>query len=186
MFRRVMLLLLGLATAAYPAIVYFTLDCLDPRWLLAGIAVLLAFRSLFFITRISWKTALIACALLMGLLGWQSFGRASVLWYPVIVNALFLLAFLWSLYHPPPVIERLARLTDPDLPPEGIAYTRKVTWVWCAFFLINGIIAAMTVWHADMEIWALYNGFLAYLFMGLLMAGEYVVRQKVKKSFNHA
>ncbi len=186
MFRRVTLFFLGLATALYPALVYFALERFNLRWLVSGMVFLLLVRVLLFLPEISWKVSLIFCALVFGILAQQAGWAVSPLCYPVIVNALFLLVFVWSLYHPPPMIERLARLADPDLPPQGVAYTRKVTWVWSAFFLMNGILAAITVWHADLGIWALYNGFLAYLLMGLLMAGEYWVRQKVKRSFGHA
>ena len=31
-------------------------------------------------------------------------------------------------------IERIARLQHPDLPPEGVVYTRRVTQIWCVFF----------------------------------------------------
>ncbi len=186
MFRRLMLFFLGLVTVLYPVLVYFALGRFNLRWVVSGMAFLLLARMIFFLPEISWKVGLTLCALVLGLLAWPSSWVVSALSYPVIVNALFLLVFVWSLYHPPPVIERLARLTDPDLPPQGVAYTRKVTWVWSAFFLMNGILAAITVWLADLEIWALYNGFLAYLLMGLLMAGEYWVRQKVKRSFGHA
>ena len=53
--------------------------------------------------------------------------------------------FAASLRFPPTVIERIARLTEPDLPPEGVIYTRKVTVVWVAFLLVN---AAISLWTA--------------------------------------
>ena len=55
-------------------------------------------------------------------------------WYPVIVNALMLAVFGGSLFAKQTVIERLARLQHPDLPPEGVSHTRRVTQIWCGFF----------------------------------------------------
>jgi uncharacterized membrane protein len=103
--------------------------------------------------------------------------------YPAIANAAMLLLFSWSLWSPPSVIERLARLQHTDLPPEGVVYTRRVTQVWCGFFIVNGSIALATALFSSVEIWSLYNGLIAYLLMGILFIGEYLVRIKTQ---NHA
>ena len=42
--------------------------------------------------------------------------------YPVIVNTTFLAVFAWSLVRGMPVIERMARLTEPDLPDHAVPY----------------------------------------------------------------
>lgn len=101
--------------------------------------------------------------------------------YPVFMNASFLAMFAWSLRHPPSVIERLARLQHGDLPERGSRYTAKVTRVWCGFFIVNGAVSLATVlWGSD-EVWTLYNGLIAYLLMGLLFGGEWLVRQRVMR-----
>jgi uncharacterized membrane protein len=56
-----------------------------------------------------------------------------------------------------------------------------VTQVWCWFFSVNGAIALATALWASPAIWTLYNGLIAYLVMGLLFAGEYVVRWHFKR-----
>jgi len=60
----------------------------------------------------------------------------SMYWYPVWVNGLLLLLFGLSLTQKQSLIERLARLQHPDLPPEGVAYTRRapVRTAWHRFF----------------------------------------------------
>lgn len=101
--------------------------------------------------------------------------------YPVFMNASFLAMFAWSLKHPPSVIERLARLQYADFPEHGICYTAKVTKVWCAFFIANGSVSLATaLWGSD-ELWTLYNGLIAYLLMGMLFGGEWLVRQRVMR-----
>ncbi|HDS1734210.1 hypothetical protein [Pseudomonas sp. BP8] len=101
-------------------------------------------------------------------------------WYPVLVNAFMLALFGSSLKYGPPLVERLARLREPQLPAAAIRYTRRVTQVWCGFFLVNGLIAAgLTLW-APLAWWTLYNGLIAYLAMGLLFAGEWLTRQQVR------
>ncbi|MFC0035259.1 COG4648 family protein [Cardiobacterium valvarum] len=97
--------------------------------------------------------------------------------YPLIINATLLIAFTASLIHPPSAIERLARLQHPDLPPAGIAYTRRVTQIWCGYFIVNGgIIATLSLIGAE-RAWALYTGVISYILMGLLLAGEWLYRR---------
>jgi uncharacterized membrane protein len=102
--------------------------------------------------------------------------------YPVLVNGALLTAFSWGLYSPPTVIERMARLRHADLPPAAIAYMRRVTLVWCAFFVLNGSMALYTAVFASLATWSLYNGLVSYALMGLLFAGEYVVRLRVMRA----
>ncbi len=105
---------------------------------------------------------------------------ALLRWYPVLVSAFMLALFGLSLKFGPPMVERLARLTEPQLPDIAIRYTRRVTWVWSGFFLVNGLIAAaLTLW-APLSWWTLYNGLIAYGVMGLLFAIEWLIRQRVR------
>lgn len=101
-------------------------------------------------------------------------------WYPVLISLLMLTLFGSSLCYGMPLVERLARLSEADFPAAAVAYTRKVTWIWSAFFLGNGLLAAaLTLW-APLAWWTLYNGLIAYGLMGLLFAGEWLVRQRVR------
>ena len=105
----------------------------------------------------------------------------ALLFYPVVVSMAGLFAFASSLIKPPSMIECFARLTDENLPEEAILYTRKVTMIWCLFFIINGCIALFTVLNGDYALWALYNGLLSYLLMGLLLAVEWFYRKWILK-----
>jgi len=104
-----------------------------------------------------------------------------VLFYPVVVNLVMLVVFGGSLWTTMPMVERFARLREPTLSPTGIRYTRIVTRVWCGFFIGNGTMALFTVLHADIRLWTLWNGMIAYILMGTLMACEWLVRQRVMK-----
>lgn len=171
--------LLGALTLAYPLLVYASLKWFEPRWLallLLGIA--LARLGGGRRDPLAWAT--VAAALLLALVaGWLN-ATLPIKLYPALVNALMLLLFGLSLWHPPSIIERLARLQEPDLPAHAIAYTRRVTQVWCGFFVVNGSVALWTALYASEATWALYNGLLAYLLMGALFAGEWLVRQRVR------
>lgn len=104
--------------------------------------------------------------------------------YPVLVSGVMLGVFGYSLVSPPSLIERFARLQEPDLPVAAIQYTRRVTQVWCVFFLVNGSIALATALWASPKVWSLYNGVISYLLMGLLFGGEYLVRLRFKRRHN--
>ncbi|WP_263262141.1 hypothetical protein [Pseudomonas sp. RIT-PI-S] len=123
---------------------------------------------------LAWS-ALAFCVAMAGL------GDTQLLrWYPVLLSAGLLVIFSLSLRHGMPVAERLARLTDPELPPKAIRYTRQVTQAWCLFFLLNGLAAASLALWAPLAWWALYTGVIAYLLMGVLFAGEWMIRQRVR------
>ncbi len=115
------------------------------------------------------------------------FGSAVPLrFYPVAVNAGLCALFGLSLVFPPSAIERLARLSEPQLSAQGVRYTRRVTWVWVAFFLANGSVALWTAgWGSDAQ-WALYNGAIAYCLAGALFALEYLVRCRVRRALRPA
>lgn len=108
----------------------------------------------------------------------------GLLFYPVVINSALAIVFLYSLSNPPPVIERLARLTQSDLPEHAIAYTRTVTKVWLVFFIVNGLVAAYTALFTSLATWTLYNGLIAYLLMGALFTVEYLVRLRVQKRYD--
>ena len=156
----------------------------EPRWLallllaLALMRVPAALRQ-----RMQWLSVL--APLLLALVTALSNGELPLLLYPVLVNGVLGLLFGSSLLYPPTVIERLARLQDPQLDAAGVAYTRKVTWVWLGFFMVNGSIAAATALWASHAVWALYNGVIAYALIGLLFAGEWLVRRQFKKRMAH-
>jgi uncharacterized membrane protein len=76
-------------------------------------------------------------------------------------------------------------LSEPDLPPFAVIYTRRVTGVWCGFFVLNGSLALATALWASNQVWALYNGLLAYVMMGALFGGEWLVRRRVKAAHAH-
>lgn len=80
-----------------------------------------------------------------------------------------------------PLVERLARLQYPQLSAQGVRYTRRVTQIWCGFFILNGSVALITAQIGDMALWSAWNGMIAYLLMGALMAGEWLVRRRVMK-----
>lgn len=105
--------------------------------------------------------------------------------YPVLVNGALLALFAGSLVSGPTAVERLARLREPGLPPAAVAYTRRVTQAWCAFFVVNGAACLGTALFSSEAVWSLYTGVVSYLLMGLMFGGEYLLRMRFKR-FHHA
>ena len=107
--------------------------------------------------------------------------------YPALVNLFFLVLFGHTLFAGPSMVYRFATLKDKGIVispyrKKIAAYCWKVTLVWCCFFIVNGSIALLSVFGETYWFWALYNGCIAYILMGLLFIGEYVVRKFVQKN----
>ncbi len=170
-------------SVAYPLVVYWAMGRFEPRWLAVLLLVLALLRAVA--TRQAvWLAAAGGAAVLATLA--TVFNEALPLkLYPTLVNAVLLAVFATSLAFPPSAVERIARMTEPDLPPEGVAYTRRVTQVWCVFFVFNGALALITaLWMSD-RAWALYNGLIAYVLIGVLFSAEWLVRRRVRARHSH-
>lgn len=104
--------------------------------------------------------------------------------YPVLMNLIFLFSFGSTLFIGPVIVFRFACLADKKLAGSLIAgrvenYCRKVTVVWCVFFILNGAAALYTVLSKNDKIWSIYNGGISYLLMGILFAVEFAIRKVV-------
>ncbi|MCF6781351.1 MULTISPECIES: hypothetical protein [Pseudomonadaceae] len=172
------LLLVGLT---YPFIVYLGMGHLSPRLFALMLGTLWLARALSPRQTPLSRTLSIA-ALSFCLVLALADSSILLLGYPVLINLALLALFAGSLCSGMPIIERLARLQEPELPPAAVRYTRKVTWVWAGFFSVNAAIATGLALWAPITWWTLYTGLIAYLLMGLLFAGEWLVRQRVRKA----
>ena len=119
--------------------------------------------------------------ILLAIIAFWSDRLLPLRFYPVLVNGAFFSVFAYSLIAPPSIIEQLARRHEANFPPAAVGYTRRVTQVWCLFFAINGAVALYTALFASLAQWSFYNGFLAYLLMGILFAGEYCARRHFRR-----
>ena len=143
---RLIALGLLLAGLAYPFAVYLGLEHLSPR-LFALLLGALWLARMFSgrqtpLSRTLATVALVFC-LLLGLAGEPALLR----WYPVLISLALLGLFAGSLCSGMPIIERLARLSEPELPPAAVRYTRQVTWVWVGYFVVNASIASgLALW----------------------------------------
>jgi len=162
------------ATISYPLVIYFGLTHFEPRWLALLLLTLVVARASVLRDRL-WLSAALGAGVLV-VAGFFTNSGLPLKLYPVMVNAVMLATFASSLRFPPSAIERLARLREPDLPPDGVRYTRKLTMVWCGFFVLNGGAALYSALALSDAAWALYNGLIAYVLMGVLLIGELWLR----------
>ena len=179
--RKPNVLLTVLLFTAYPIIIFFGLKVLEPRYVAVSLAVILIFRwkqdAQRFVSLLSKLNFIILAALLVLIcITFITNSETLLRVFPAVMNLGMLLLFGLSLVKPPSMIEMFARIRRPDLPPSAVAYTRKVTRVWCVFFIVNGSIAVYTAFYASQDTWSLYNGLIAYVAMGMLIAGELLVR----------
>jgi uncharacterized membrane protein len=172
----------------YPAIVFVSLDYLEPRLIAVGL-ILLALARLFLAGRPNFISAgklqsylVVFALLLVGLTALASNSVVLLQYYPVYLSVFMLGLFWFSLIHPPSIVEQIARLSEKKFPEAGVRYARKVTMVWCGFFAFNGMMSLYSILAADMEFWVIYNGLISYCLMGLLFIGEYFARRRARRA----
>ena len=168
---------------AYPLAIFFGLQLFEPRYVALIIASALLLRRwdyaghfLAELTRID--RAILATLVSLAVLTAAINSEILLRLYPAAMNVGMLVLFGLSLKYQPSMVERIARLEVPNLSPTGVRYTRRVTQVWCVFFIANGGLATYTALHSSREIWALYNGCIAYIAMGTLFASEWLIRRR--------
>lgn len=184
--RPLLTLLSALIIFSYPIAVYFGLNKFGLQAVGGVLATVFLVRivtggqaKIKELKHLAWVSG--GAGLLLLLLGMIFKQHGWLTYYPVVVNLCMFTVFALSLTQPQTIIERLARLQDPELPQSGIDYTRKVTKVWCGFFVLNGAIALYTCFQS-LELWTLYNGLISYLLAGILFAVEWVIRQRVRQN----
>ena len=100
--------------------------------------------------------------------------------YPVLMNAGVCSIFALSLRKTPLVTQFAKKMTKSNLDKNQLTYTRKATVVWAIFMFFNTVISLITVFLST-KIWVLYNGFISYILIGIMMTTEYIIRKGKEK-----
>lgn len=169
---------------AYPGLVYWGLQS-DASARFLALGLLLFFAPALVSSLRRWRGARAAgtvltvpLAVVSGFLLAAVSGDEQVLrLVPVWVNVMLLLSFGHTLWRGPSMIERFARLTAGALNSAQVAHCRQWTVVWVGFFVVNAAIALLTALVGTRFLWAAYNAGLVYALMGLLFAGEFLMRR---------
>jgi len=170
-----------LLVAAYPFLILGGLQILEPRILALATAAVLGIRLVVDPPRMARerirRMALpVACAGLVLAAGWIWNDRRFLLFLPAVVSLTLLLAFARTLRAGPTMVETFARMQRPDLSPARIRHCREATLAWCWFFAFNATVCVLLGTWGSPALWTLYTGFIAYVLMGMLLVGEFVVR----------
>lgn len=170
-------------TLGYPLLVYNYIGVFPPLAFVGLGLILISIRLLItrrFLGHTIWVRGLVLAALLLIIITMIS-ASLAVKAYPIMVSLIVASVFGFSLLYPPTIVERMARITQPNLSVHGVAYTRKVTIIWLVFLLGNAAISAATALWGSLAQWTLWNGLISYLIMGTLFAAEYAVRKRVRQ-----
>ncbi len=99
--------------------------------------------------------------------------------YPALVVACVWTAFAVSLFKTP-LAEIFARKMGETLDDRGVRYCRTVTRVWVVFLTVHFFLSLATAFMSH-EVWAFYNGCLAYVLLGAMFLGEWICRRRMKR-----
>lgn len=178
---RIAKILVSVAAVAYPLLVYGGLRLLEPRTLALSLGAVLVARG-----ALRWRRGgpppelrlvlpFIVVALIVALAALFNEGR-FFLFVPVLINVALLVTFAGTLVDGPSMVESLARLHYASLDAEAVQYCRRVTRVWCVFFLLNGGVILWLAVSGELARWTVYTGGVAYALMGMLFAAEFTYR----------
>ncbi|HME68820.1 MAG TPA: hypothetical protein VKM54_03025 [Myxococcota bacterium] len=171
---------------AYPFALRALLEHTGPR--LAAAVVLVGLALSFGIRRavgheplrpLAAQHALAGGAAVFALAGGK---ELALLLLPALVSLGLFAVFGATLWHGPPLIERVARrVSGAGFLEEMVLHCRQATIAWCVFFLANAAAVAGLAVAAPLAWWTFYTGVLAYTLMAALFAGEYAVRTMRKR-----
>ena len=167
-----------LVMLVYPFVVYGGLSVLTPRWLAVALSGALLARALTCGATPRSGAVLTPIALIgvvMTLAAISNDGR-FFLFVPVFVNAALLVSFAWTQVAGASIVEALARRQRGALTAEDVRYCRRVTGVWCVFFIVNGGVTLWLALRGPLEAWTFYTGGVSYLLVGALFVVELTYR----------
>lgn len=106
--------------------------------------------------------------------------------YPALISLIVAVLFGHSLRYPPSLVEKIARLRDPELSAVGQSYCRRLTWIWTIWLVINAGIAGGLAAQHNIYIWTLWTGVVSYIGSGALFLGEIVLRPWLMKNIRES
>ncbi|MDA1044417.1 MAG: hypothetical protein O3C57_04255 [Verrucomicrobia bacterium] len=179
----------------YPVLIYFGYLHLSPR--LLAVLVMIFATARFLIRKngqtqkqLAQKTKnllpFLAVGLGIGVLVWVTDDAAYMRQIPTLANLGFLGIFVSSLLFPPNIIERFARQEFEVLPDNAIRYCRIVAIVWCVVIAVNSGTCAWLAHFGPHKAWLAWTTVGSYIFLGGVFGVEYLVRMRMKVSFDAA
>lgn len=115
---------------------------------------------------------------------WIGAGLVAASGLPHAVIYAALLAMFGASLRPgrEPLVTALSRRMYAVVPDEMAAYTRGVTWAWCAFFAAQLLTSLVLFWLAPRAAWSLFVNILNVPLLALMFAGEHTLRPFLLKN----
>jgi uncharacterized membrane protein len=89
-------------------------------------------------------------------------------------------------HHREPLITGFARRVHGTLPPYIEAYTRRVTLMWCVFFVCQVVVSSTLFVFATLDVWSLFVNMSSLPLVALMFVCEYVYRVIRYPAYKHA
>lgn len=176
--------LLWILTVLYPFIIWLALGSNAPICAIAALGIILLLRILTGgSTGRTGNIILTILGITVLILFRMKDNPVYLMLYPTLVSYGFLALFSFSLTGEKSAVEKIASLSvkKEEITDSFKLYCRRVTIAWCIFMFLNGTAALCLAFLAEREIWMIYTGFISYILMGLMFAGEYLIRIHVRK-----
>lgn len=191
--RQAVKVVMGIILLSYPVAIYFAHDHFTPSQLLAGLLILLSVRALVSAwvlrRRVALQMVLAVVLAIAAIVVLVRFGQVRMHWlrfYPMLFDLGVTAVFFGSLFTARPLVERIARVFQPDLPASGVRYTRHVTQAWGVLMLLIALVSLYTAVAGSLRSWSLFNGLIVYGVIALAFACEYVLRRHMKHKWEAA
>lgn len=140
----------------------------------------------------AWKSRLrvplvalyLACALLIGLYFDKLRDHVAWLYFFQHAGAMTLLGLTFgSTLGRSPAEALCSRIADFIIPgpleADYFRYTWKVTLAWTLYFAASAVLSVLLFFCAPITVWSVFADLLTPVTLGLMFAGEYLVRQRV-------
>lgn len=175
--------------AIYPTFVFFALSFtnISLEFIAVGMLAVCGIAFLLNIKTSNRYTPLFACIIAILMLFTDA--EKVLKFYPIGIVFLVLWAFGITLFQKNTIVYGFATLTDKTIPDHpGLAeiklYCRRVTKVWCLWFIVNILIDFYFVFFGNFEDWTFFNGPICWAVQIILFTGEFIVRYFVMCKIN--
>ena len=171
----------------YPVIVVVGITYLGVRWTALLILVLLGRRIIGLVITNKEGTRIIlyqviAMAVIVGVAA-ASKSHFALRVAPFMISLTFISSFAGSM-RGVPIIERFARLAEPDLSEEEVRYCRKLTKAWMGVLAANSVLVFSAAFVEDKILWTILVGPVSYALLGSAFLVEYPYRKWRFQKFN--
>ncbi len=140
-----------------------------------------------------YAAAALAAVVPVAVLLWQTWplvvSNAQMLYLVQHVGTNALLAWVFGhtlVEGSTPLVVTFARIVHTHLPPEIEAYARKVTLAWTLFFIVTCVVSVVLFAAAPLAAWSTFAVLLQWPSVAVFFVGEYVLRKRLFRHFDHA